>query len=209
MENLTHVLVNIASIIGAGTFLYYLIIFTVLTLCGLGLPVPEDIVLIAAGVFVYQQHADLTMMILVSLLGVIVGDYMIFYIGRRWGVQFLNHAWLRDIFTDKRIAKVHHHFDHYGNKFVFFARFIWGLRAVTFFIAGTHTMSAVKFILLDLLGAIISIPLIIYIAFRFGGKIEKAFSVIEQTNHAILLILGLSVVFFVAKHYYLKRKQNS
>jgi membrane protein DedA with SNARE-associated domain len=191
---------------GVGSFLPYLVIFLILTLCGLGLPVPEDIVLIAAGLFVYNDIADMNVMIAISLLGVIVGDYLIFYIGRRWGIWFLNHRIFQGTFSEKRIEKVHNYFDKYGNKTVFFARFIWGLRAATFFIAGTHTMSAVKFIALDLLGALISIPLIIYLACHFGGEIEEGIRLIKHTNHTILLILLCVIAFFVIRHNLRKNK---
>ncbi len=181
--------------------------FFVLTMCGLGLPVPEDILLITAGMLIYNNVADMYLMIFVSLLGVILGDYLIFMIGRKWGMRFLNHRVFMNAFSEKRMEKVHEYFDKYGNKSVFFARFIWGLRAATFFIAGTHTMNVSRFILLDFLGALISVPLIIYLAFYFGSEIEHAIILIKQTNRTLLLIGAIVISYLIVRHNLKSKKQ--
>jgi len=206
LAEITYYLTNFLSIVGSDFFLPYLIIFLILTLCGLGLPIPEDIVLIVAGILVYRDSAELTGMIFICLLGVIVGDYLIFMMGRKWGMKLLNHKVFMNAFSERRMGKVHKYFDKYGNKTVFFARFVWGLRAATFFIAGTHTMSAVKFIMLDFLGALISVPLIIYLAYNFGGELEKAIHFIKITNHTILAVATVIIVSIVLRYYFKKKK---
>jgi membrane protein DedA with SNARE-associated domain len=205
--DITILLNDFASFLGPySAFLPYFIIFFVFTACGVGLLIPEDIVLIAAGVFVYHDLADLYVMIIISLAGIIFGDFLIFSIGRKWGIKFLNHRIFMNAFSEKRMAKVHKYFDKYGNKTIFFARFFLGLRATTFFIAGTHTIKAMKFIILDLLGALISIPLIIYLAYYFGNEIEKAISTVKHMNHTLLLVIILLIIFFVIKHSFRKRE---
>jgi membrane protein DedA with SNARE-associated domain len=206
LAEIANLLAGIAALVGSNPIIPYSIIFSILILCGLGLPVPEDIVLIAAGLFAYNGDASLYGMILISLLGVILGDYMLFFIGRRWGLWFLTHRIFKGAFSEKRIMKVHKYFDKYGNKTVFFARFLLGVRAATFFIAGTHTMSAIKFIALDLLGALISIPLIIYLAYHFGGEIEHGVTIIRHTNHTILAIVAICIAFLIIR-YRLRKKQ--
>ena len=185
----------------------YFLVFFVLTLCGIGLPMPEDIVLMAAGLCIYHNIATFEGMVFFSILGVLFGDYLIFYIGKRWGKWFLSHRVFMNAFSNERLARVHDYFDRYGSKTVFFARFIWGLRAATFFIAGTHTMSAKRFLLLDLLGALVSVPLIIYISSYFGGHIEKAAILIKQTNHIVMSIIFIILLIFIIRHFR-KNKKN-
>jgi membrane protein DedA with SNARE-associated domain len=56
----------------------YLLVFGILLACGLGLPIPEDITLFAAGLISYYGLAHVWWMIVVSLVGVMMGDTIIF-----------------------------------------------------------------------------------------------------------------------------------
>ncbi len=205
MEAFASYLTEISALIGSNTFFAYTIVFAILTLCGIGLPVPEDFVLILAGYFIFNEVADMYLMIAVAMVGILLGDYLIFLFGSRWGDWFQNHRHFKKAFSQKRVEKVHDYFDKYGNKFVFFARFFWGLRAATFFLAGTHTMSGMRFLLLDFLGALISIPLIIYLSVllfqKFSGEIETAMMLIGEFSHVLLAVMISIVVYTLLKHY--------
>ena len=63
----------------------YLIVFALLMACGFGLPMPEDIVLFAAGMMAYYGAANVWIMIAVSFLGVILGDSSVYTIGSFYG----------------------------------------------------------------------------------------------------------------------------
>ena len=49
----------------------YSSIFSVLFICGLGIPIPEDLTLVTAGYLVYLENIDLGMAILVCFIGVL------------------------------------------------------------------------------------------------------------------------------------------
>ncbi len=63
----------------------YLELFAVLALCGLGLPVPEDVALLAGGFLVHRGITAYPATIAVALVGVVAGDNLLFLIGRRFG----------------------------------------------------------------------------------------------------------------------------
>ena len=63
----------------------YLIVFTILLACGLGLPIPEDITLFAAGLAAYYGNANHHVMVAVSFIGVMIGDSFVFFLGSRFG----------------------------------------------------------------------------------------------------------------------------
>ena len=63
----------------------YLIIFGVLVLCGLGLPLPEDLSLIFGGYLAYNGAVRLPVMIAVGFVGILCGDSLIYLAGRRVG----------------------------------------------------------------------------------------------------------------------------
>src|SRR5688572_21551143 len=50
-----------------------LVVFIVLLLCGLGLPLPEEISLITAGYLVYLNMVELSTAIVVCMVGILLG----------------------------------------------------------------------------------------------------------------------------------------
>ena len=115
----------------------YLVIFFFLLACGLGLPIPEDILLIAAGVLAYYEVIDLTLAIAVCLVGVVVGDITVYFLGAKYGRKLTNRAFFSSVLPPHRLDRVKMKLHKYGNKLIFSARFMPGLRAPIFFTAGT------------------------------------------------------------------------
>ena len=106
----------------------YIALFTVLVVCGLGVPIPEDISLVAGGIIAGLGHAELRTMIVVGLAGVLVGDSIMFLVGYRPGPHARRLRWVARVLTPRRYARVQAKFDRYGNRMLFFARFLPGLR---------------------------------------------------------------------------------
>ena len=65
----------------------YFIIFGILVACGLGFPLPEDIPLIAAGYLVWDGTIQLVPAFLVTMVGVLFGDSILFFLGAKFGVN--------------------------------------------------------------------------------------------------------------------------
>jgi LPXTG-motif cell wall-anchored protein len=60
-------------------------------------------------------------------------------------------------------------FDRYGNRMLFFARFLPGMRTTIYVTAGTtHRVSFLRFLLIDTLAALISVPIWVYLGY-FGA----------------------------------------
>lgn len=175
----------------------HLAVFLVLLLCGLGLPLPEEIVLIGAGVVVYEGRAALGTMVPVTVAGILAGDSALFFLGRRYGPGLLEWRFFRRILHAERMGKVRAQFARHGAKAAFFARFFAGIRACVYFTAGTLGMRYRTFVLLDLLGALLSAPISVWLGCRFGGHIERlmayvaAFDRALWTGAVVLLVLWL------------------
>src|SRR3712207_4339002 len=71
----------------------YLLVFGILILCGFGLPIPEDITLIAGGLLAYYGLCDLWLMILVGFAGVMIGDSFMYCLGAKYGRR-LTRKWI-------------------------------------------------------------------------------------------------------------------
>ena len=189
----------------------YLGLFIVLMAAGLGLPLPEDIPLIAAGWLVHKSggQVDLHRMMLTGLAGVMLGDTMLYYMGRRYGTHIVEHRWLRRIAKPWLVRKAREKYEQHGAKILFAARFMPGLRAVLFMTAGTFRVPAWKFLLIDGSAALISVPTWIWVASKFSGTIEELLHDARTATYVIVgVLLAALAVWIVWEYFHNLRKRN-
>ena len=183
---------------GHSNHLIYLGLFSTLVLCGVGLPIPEDIPLITAGFLAYEKQIELPVTFAVALVAVLIGDSLIFFIGRRWGLTILNHKLIRKALPEHRLERVRRYFNRYGDRTIFFARFVVGLRAATFWAAGTLKLRYATFILFDAIAATISVPLFIFLGWYFGGDIDRAMHLLDRIESIFLVValVGIAALIY-------------
>lgn len=166
--------------------------FFVLVLCGLGLPVPEDIVLVAAGALGVIDERHWIEVGALMYAGVMLGDSTIFLAGRYFGARLRNSRWFQRYFSEKKQAKVENLFDRYHNWVLFVGRFLPGLRAPIFFTAGSTRVTFWKFFLLDGLAALISVPFFVWLGhwlwIKFQDDIVQLDRVLSRTQSYTMLI---------------------
>ena len=175
----------------------YFVILAMLLACGFGIPMPEDIILITGGILSSHDVTNYWGVVAVGMVGVLGGDGTVFMLGRRFGTRIRSHAFFRKVLSDRRDHQVRGIIQKYGDKVVFMARFIPGLRTPIFFTCGSYHLPPWKFLLLDGLAALISVPLWIYVGHLFGSNLEELEVKIRQFQAGVYLILGLIVLAFV------------
>ena len=179
-------------------------LFLILFLCGLGLPIPEEITLLAGGFLVNLGFIRLYPTLAVVFVGILTGDLTIYSIGRKWGHGILTHRHLYEVFSEKRLERVRQFFRDHGSKTILIARFIAGFRVAAFLAAGTMGMKSVQFMVLDSLGALIMIPLLIALGYYFGLKMEWLGQVIHRLDF-ILLAAGILGAIILSIYLILKK----
>ena len=201
MEELLYSLVA-----GVSGPLAYLLIFTILVICGLGVPLPEDISLILGGWLAYKGAAHLPVMMAVGFLGILVGDSLIFMAGRRIGTRVgrgERGGFFSRIVTPEKRAKVEGLFAKHGQKVVMIARFAPGVRAVTYFTAGSAGMSYWRFIFWDGVAALASAPLFVWLGYYFGGQLEW---LTDKLKEGQTVVIGALLVLVAGYFVYSRRK---
>ena len=170
----------------------YAAVFFVLVLCGFGIPVPEDLTLVTGGVISGLGYTNSHIMVVVGMLGVLVGDGLMFGAGRIWGQKILRFKPIARVMTPKRYAQVQEKFDKYGNWVLFVARFLPGLRTAMFVTAGiSRKVSWFRFLLMDGLAALISVPLWIYLG-EYGAENNKwLMEQMHNVQSGIFVLLGI------------------
>ena len=148
----------------------YLAVFFVLILCGFGIPIPEDVTLVAGGVISGLGYTDVHIMAVVGMAGVLAGDGIMFLLGRHYGDRLLRFKPVARLLNPKRYAQVQQKFDRYGNRVLFVARFLPGLRSPMFLAAGmSRKISFWRWLAMDGLAAALSVPVWVYLG-DFGAE---------------------------------------
>ncbi|MDH2997408.1 alpha-amylase [Pasteurellaceae bacterium LFhippo2] len=186
----------------------YWAVFLVLLACGFGLPIPEDITLVSGGVISGLGYTNVHWMLLVSMLGVLIGDSIMYWLGRIYGEKILQFRLIRKIATPERFQTVQERFEKEGWKLLFVARFLPGLRAVVYLVSGiTNKVTYTRFVLVDFFAAIISVPIWVYLG-DFGAKnLDWLQEQIHKGQMAIWVILAVGGLFVFWK--WKKSKKNS
>ncbi len=173
----------------------YIAVFIALMICGAGLPLPEDITLVAGGVIAGLGYANVHVMFGLTMFGVLLGDAAIFLLGHHYGARILQWRFVARVLTPSRYAKVQKKFEQYGNRMLFFARFLPGMRTTIYLTAGTtHRVSFLRFLLIDTLAALISVPFWVYLGYFGADNHEWLVKWIRRGQSSLWMLVGLLVL---------------
>jgi len=177
----------------------YAFIFGVLILCGFGFPLPEDVILVTGGVLAWiaspleqptwvemLKDLRLQIMVIVGLAGILGGDSVIYWAGRRFGRRIAEVWPFRSLITPAKLERVERLLRKRGNVVVMIARFLPGLRAPTYFTVGHSRLPFWEFLFFDGMAALVSAPLWVFLGFWFGDDIERAAREASRFGHYIL-----------------------
>jgi membrane protein DedA with SNARE-associated domain len=174
----------------------YLGLFVVLLLCGMGLPMPEDIALLAGGFLVHRGVTRYSITLAVALLGVVAGDNSLFFLGRRFGTGLVSYFGLNRPNSKAQIDRIRAFMHRHGHRAIFYARFLAGLRALIYLTAGSFGVTPLRFLAYDLLGALISVPIVVSIGYLFGGQLEVIVHYIGGFEHLLWVVVVLSLAVY-------------
>ncbi len=183
--------------------------FLVLLLCGLGLPVPEDVPIILSGYLAHLGVVGFWPALAANLLGIMVGDLAIYGLGYWMGPKALEHPLLRPVMTEVRMEKVRRFFDRHGKKAVFFGRFIAGLRAPLFLAAGITRFPARAFAGLDFSAALLSAPLLFWAAYYFGDRIDDFRKTLGTGQAALIAALVAGAAWLAGRRLWRRWRSGS
>lgn len=183
----------------------YLILFFLLMAGAVGFPVPEDLPLLAGGVFVHHGAIDWRWGFLTCYLGVLSGDLVIFLIGKRLGPSLFEKRWFKSRFPPRKVKAIRVKLERRSLITIFVARHLFYLRTATFLTCGAVKMRLSRFLLADAIAALISVPLMMFLGFKFSEQLDTA----RDVAHLITEISLVIVIFLaIAYLFYLYRKKH-
>ncbi|MGH7143059.1 MAG: DedA family protein [Planctomycetota bacterium] len=175
-------------------------VFVALVLCGLGLPLPEEAIFLAGGYLGRETGANLWLMCGAGLLGILTGDHIPFLIGRRYGEALQKHPWLLRLLSAQHLEKIRGFFNRHGAHAVFMARFVAGFRTPTFLVAGIMGTRWAVFVWWDMLGAMLTCPISVWLAYRFGPEATRWLQTYRTVSLAVLVLaVGVGVLWWLRR----------
>lgn len=187
----------------------YAAIFGVLLLCGMGLPLPEEIPILTAGVLASSGHLRPWWALGTCLFGIIAGDSFIYYLGRRWGPRVLEHRSARKLLNADRQQKIMKYFDRYGARIIFVARFLPGIRAPLFLTAGMMGVPYWLFFAMNGSAALLSTPLCFWIGYYFTDKMEEILNLRDRAHFWGLGLVAVGLVLWLIVHRWWIRSRDT
>ncbi len=176
----------------------YLAIILVLILTGSGLPIPEEVPIIAAGILSANGALEPVVAFLCCLFGAIAGDCVMYWIGYHFGRGVLrDHRWWARFITPEREAQVEVKFRRHGLKVFFVARFLVGLRSPVYLTAGILRVSFRRFFLIDLICATAVVGTFFWLTYFFGKHIAQWVGRVEVLLSAAVVVVLTCIAFFL------------
>ena len=178
----------------------YLGVFICVFIGNLGIPVPEETVLLAAGFLAGRGDLSLEPLYLVGIGSAVTGDCCGFLFGRTGGQRLFERLARRFSFVRSRYERLQEFFKAHGPKAVFMARFITGARFMAGPMAGAAGMSFLRFLGWNVSGAVVWCSLIITIGYLLGDELEWVTHMVHAIGYWVALgalLLLVAVWFYV------------
>src|SRR3989442_15053664 len=166
-------------------------IFLVVMLGNIGLAVPEEAVLAAAGYLVWSGRLQLLPVLIVALVSAVAGDNFGYWLGRRYGRAAVE-RYARWLLKPGRVVVAESLVSRYGALAVCVARFVGGFRFLAGPLAGAVGLPFRSFLRGNLLGAVLFVPYAVGVGYAIGYGLRPCMAQVQQPlrayGHVVLLL---------------------
>jgi len=152
-----------------------------------GVPLPGEAILLLASFLAYsERHLHLPWIIVVGTCAATLGDNLGFALGHFGGRPLLDRysGFLR--IKPAALARGEELFERHGAETIFVARFIAGMRIIAGPLAGAMRMHWRRFVVFNLLGAVLWVSVISSAGYFFGAHWEKLVRIVREVNMSLL-----------------------
>jgi membrane protein DedA with SNARE-associated domain len=172
-----------------------------------GIPFPGETMLLAASVYAGSGHLSIFWVIVAASIGAITGDNLGFTAGRLGGRVLVERYGHYVRIRPEHLDRAQIFFRKYGDRTVFFGRFVAVLRAWAAFLAGTNMMPWQKFVVFNAAGGIIWAIVYGLLGYELGHNLPLLDRVVRYLGigGVVLAVLVVSVILAV----YIARRRRS
>lgn len=182
-----------------------IIVFLILTGCGL--PIPEEVAIVAAGCMAApgRELLDPWLALGSCFIGATVGDMIMYGIGRKFGRRLLqNHAFFSTVLSPEKERHIEEMFTRHGLKVLLVSRFLVGIRSPIYITAGILKVPFRRFVIVDAFCAGLMIATFFALAYFYSDKVLEWIRGAEKA--ATITVLVAAVAGLIAFRIYRKHK---
>lgn len=186
----------------------YIALFSVLLICGIGLPLPEDIPMLLAGAAAAHGKMDLGLAMIVGWSAIMGGDLILLHLARKFGRGVTKLPLVGRHINEDRLGQVEGLFDKYGMWVVAIGRLFAGVRSVVVVTAGTIKYHRGKFLLADGSAAMVSAGFFLLLGYWLGNNIAGLIREVEHYRELVLVAVAMLVIVAVGWLLWTRRGQK-
>jgi membrane protein DedA with SNARE-associated domain len=168
-----------------------------------------ETILVIGGLLAHRGYLELPYVIASAFAGTLFGDQLYFYIGRIRGKKFIDS---RPVWQAKS-RRVFELLDKHQVLLILGFRFIYGIRTVTPFILGSSGISPIRYLVLNICGALLWAMAVGILGFYFGQALELVIGEIKLYEKwviiGLLLLSAIIWLFFKWRDKKAALKENS
>jgi membrane protein DedA with SNARE-associated domain len=179
-------------------------IFLLLVLGVVGLPVPDETLLVYCGYLISKGVMHPAEAFLAAVAGSWCGISLSYTIGRTAGIGVVHKFGKYLHITDERLAKVHAWFDRVGHWALFIGYYIAGVRHFTAIVAGTSKLRFTRFMMFAWTGGALWVATFLTLGYFLGENWER----IAETIHHDMLYISIVVVAAGLVYYLIRRRKK-
>jgi membrane protein DedA with SNARE-associated domain len=133
----------------------------------------------------------------ISILGDIIGDTILYLIGRTGGPKVIPRASRLLKIKKRELNKLQRRFQKNGAKIIFFVKSTTGLGWITFILAGAAKIKFRLFLFYAFLGGIIWTSLLVFLGYFFGTLAEEINRYIRYAGW-VIFVLAILLIFAIS-----------
>lgn len=180
---------------------YFILFFIIFFETGVVLApfLPGDSLLFILGVFAANGTLNLYLILILLTLAAVIGDSINYFLGRKFGERIFMKS---RFFKKEYFEKTKNFYEKHGGKTIILGRFIPVVRTFAPFVAGVGKMNYEKFIIFNIIGALIWINTLVLLGYFFGSvKIVS-----DNMGLVIIVVIVVSLIPAIIG-YFVKRNQ--
>jgi membrane protein DedA with SNARE-associated domain len=172
----------------------YVGLFVLLVLGVIGFPFPEDAILILCGFLIASGVVKPAPALIVVASGMLVTDYFLYYVGRKYGRKVVAHRRFRKIISARREVRLEKIFRRWGVLAILLGRHLVGLRSQIFLVAGILRMPRARFVLADAASSIVTMTIMVGAGYWGGSTLDLIKKDMEEAQYALLILIAIIAV---------------
>jgi membrane-associated protein len=171
------------------------VLFGTTFIASLGIPLPDTVLLIAAGSFVQQGDLSLPWTIVLTAVAAVLGDQVGYWVGR-WGSDRVEGFISRRIGGVERMQAAQAMAKKWGGPGIFFSRWLVTTLAPWLNLtSGIAKYSYARFLFWDILGDVVGVVIYLTIGDVFSDRVQ---SITDALGNFAWVAIGLIVAAFCA-----------